>query len=57
MKRILFLIGVLSLLTTVGCIVSEERRHGPHRGEGRYEGRSEIRVAPVVIVPEVHIHP
>ncbi|MCU0783741.1 MAG: hypothetical protein MUF81_06775 [Verrucomicrobia bacterium] len=60
MKKILFLTGVLSLLGTSGCLVSEGGRHG----HGRHGGHSEVMVvgpppvvvhAPVVVVrpPEI----
>jgi hypothetical protein len=56
MKKILLLAGVLTLFTTAGCVVSEERRHGRERRPERHEEHTEIRVvAPVVIVPEVHV--
>jgi hypothetical protein len=56
-KRILLLTGVITLLTTTGCLVSEGGRHGRSRGPERFESHSEIRVtAPVVVVPVVRVH-
>ena len=52
MKFIILLIGVATLLTTAGCIVSD----GGRRGHARYERHSEVIVGPPVIVvrpPEV----
>jgi hypothetical protein len=51
MNKILPLIGVITLLTTAGCIVPEGERHD----RGGYERHEEI-VAPAVVVvrpPEV----
>jgi hypothetical protein len=56
MKQILLLTGVITLLTTTGCLVSE----GGHHGHGRYEGHSAVIVGPppvVVHVPEVIVRP
>jgi hypothetical protein len=49
MKTILLLTGVITLLTTTGCLVSEGGRHG----HGRYERHSEAIIMgppPVVVV-------
>ena len=56
MKKILFLTGVITLLTTTGCIFPGGERHE----RARYERHEEIRVdAPVVAVrvPEVEVRP
>lgn len=56
MNKILLLLGVITLLTTAGCVVAEDRRPDPYRGEVRYESRPEVIVPdPVVVVrpPEV----
>ena len=52
MKRILFLAGVVTLLTTAGCLVSEGGRHG----QAGYRSHSEVIVGPPVVVvrpPEI----
>jgi len=36
MKRLLFLTGVVTLLTTTGCLVSEGGRRGHSRGHVRH---------------------
>ena len=62
MEKILFLSGVITLLTTTGCIVpvGEGPRYGGYHGHPRYEGRyerhSEVIVGPPVIIvrpPEI----
>jgi hypothetical protein len=56
MKRILFLTGIISLLTTTGCIFPEGEGHG----HARYESHPEVMVGPppvVVRVPEVVVRP
>jgi hypothetical protein len=59
MKRILLLTGVITLITTSGCLVSDGRRHGGYRGEDRhehFEHHDEVIVThPVVVVrpPEI----
>jgi hypothetical protein len=56
MNKILLLLGVISLLTTAGCLVADDRRHEPDRGRVRYERQPEVRVQePVVVVrpPEI----
>jgi|GEM_PF-1050854 len=72
MKKILLLTGVLTLLTTTGCLVSEggyyehehEHWHGHAYGHAGYETHSEV-IAPVVVArppvivvrpPEIIIH-
>ena len=57
MKKILFLTGIISLLTTAGCIFPEGERHDEH---ARYEYHDEVIVGPpavVVRVPEVVVRP
>jgi hypothetical protein len=60
MKKFLFLTGVITLLATNGCLVSE----GGHHGHARYESHPEVIVvgpppvvlrAPVIVVrpPEI----
>ncbi len=52
MKKILFLTGIVTLLTTSGCLVSD----GGRRDYGRHERGPEVRVAaPVVVVPAVRV--
>jgi hypothetical protein len=52
MKIILLSACVITLLTTTGCIVAEEERHG----HGSYRGPAEVIVAaPVVVVPVVRV--
>jgi hypothetical protein len=56
MKKILFLSGVITLLTTAGCLVAEDGGHGYYRGNARFERRPDVIVAaPVVVVrpPEI----
>lgn len=60
MKTLLFLTGVITLITTSGCLVSEGGRHGHYRGRGHYEayheGHSEVIVSPPTVVvrpPEI----
>ena len=61
MKKILLLSGVITLLTTTGCLVSEDHRHGHYRGHERYESHSEAVVVgpPVVVVrpPVIVVRP
>ncbi|HEV8574085.1 MAG TPA: hypothetical protein VGR43_05185 [Dehalococcoidia bacterium] len=54
---ILLLTGVITLLTTTGCLVSEGGRHG-HNDGYRYHHRSAVIVGPPVVVvrpPEIII--
>jgi hypothetical protein len=56
MKKILFLGGIITLLTTIGCIVPE----GGRGGHARYEHHDDVVVGPpavVVRVPEVVVRP
>ncbi len=56
MKKFLLLSGLVSLLTTTGCLVEEGGRHG----HARYERHDEVIVGPpavVVRVPEVVVRP
>lgn len=59
MKKIFLLGGVLTLLTTTGCLVADGGgRHdrGYYRGHDRYEGRAEVVIGPPVVVvrpPEI----
>jgi hypothetical protein len=51
MKKILLYTGILSLLTTTGCLVAEDGR-----GHARYEHRDAVVVGPPVVIlrpPEV----
>ena len=60
MKKILLFTCVISLLTTTGCIFPQGGRERHARGPERYEGRSEERVGPPVVVvhaPEVIVRP
>ena len=53
MKQLLLYTGILSLLTTTGCLVSEDRR-----GHARYEHHDAVVVrGPVVVEPEVVVRP
>jgi hypothetical protein len=55
MKKILLLSGVITLLTTTGCLVSDGGR-----GHARYERHDDVVVGPpavVVAVPEVVVRP
>ncbi len=59
MKKILFLGGVLILLTTVGCIVPEGGRYEGERHDERHDEHSEVIVGPPIIVahsPEIIVH-
>jgi hypothetical protein len=53
MKKILFLTGVISLLSTTGCLVVPERE--PHGHYHHYEGHGEVIVPvpppPVIVRP------
>jgi hypothetical protein len=56
MKKILLFIGVISLLTTTGCLVSD----GGRGGHARYEHHDEAIVGPPAVVvhaPEVVVRP
>jgi hypothetical protein len=61
MKRILLLTGVILLITTSGCLVSDGRYHGGYYGDRHehYEHREEVVVEhPAVVVrPEVVVRP
>jgi hypothetical protein len=59
MKKIVCLTGILTLLSTTGCLVSEGGWH-EHHGHERYEHRSEVIVGPppiVVRAPVVVVRP
>ena len=56
MNKILLLCGVITLLTTAGCLVAEDGPRDHYRGHARFESRQEVIVPdPVVIVrpPEI----
>jgi hypothetical protein len=56
MKKILFLTGIISLLTTTGCIFPE----GGGREHARYESHPEVMVGPPPVevrAPEVVVRP
>jgi hypothetical protein len=56
MKKILLLTGLVTLLTTTGCLVSDGGWHGRERGHARYEHHDDVIVGPPVLVvrpPEV----
>jgi hypothetical protein len=56
MKKILFLTGIISLLTTTGCIFPE----GGGREHARYEHHDAVIVGPppvIVRAPEVVVRP
>ena len=56
MKKFLFLAGVLTLLSTTGCIVAD----GGRGGHGRYERHDAVIIGPpavVVRVPAVVVRP
>jgi nitrate reductase alpha subunit len=56
MKKILLFAGVITCLTTTGCLVSEGGRHAHFRGHERYQSRPELIVEqPVLVVrpPEI----
>jgi hypothetical protein len=56
MNKILFFCGVLTLLTTAGCLVRDDRRPDPYWGHARYERPPEVIVPdPGVVVrpPEI----
>ena len=56
MNKILLLCGVITLLTTAGCLVAEDGPRDHYRGHARFERRQEVIVPdPVVIVrpPEI----
>ncbi len=56
MKKILYLTGIISLLSTTGCIVPE----GGRGGQARYEHHDEAVVGPPVVevrAPEVVVRP
>jgi hypothetical protein len=52
MNKILLLLGIVTLLTTTGCLVAEDG--GGHRYE-RHDGPGEVVVAPPVVVPVVRV--
>jgi len=57
MKKILYLTGIVTLLTTSGCIVPEGGRHEHAR---RYEHHDAVIVRPPAVVvhtPEVVVRP
>jgi hypothetical protein len=49
MKRILFSISIITLLTTTGCLISEGGRHDHFRAHGGIESHSEVIVRPPVV--------
>ena len=59
MKKILLLVSAITLITTSGCLVSDDRRHEHFRGEEtheHYERHEDVVVAPPAIVvrpPEI----
>ena len=56
MKKILYLTGIISLLSTTGCIFPE----GGRGGHARYEHHDEAIVGPPTVVvraPEVVVRP
>ena len=56
MKKILLLSGVITLLTTTGCLVSEGGGRGHYHGHARYESHADVIVVgppPVVVRPPV----
>lgn len=60
MKSILFLTGIITLLMTTGCLVSEGGRHGHYRGHERYESHSAVIVGPPVVevrAPVLEVRP
>jgi hypothetical protein len=52
MKKVLLFTGLVSLLTTTGCLVSEGEWHGENRGHGRFDRHDEAIVGP----PAVEVH-
>jgi hypothetical protein len=52
MKRILLLTGVITLITTSGCLVSDDRRYHGERHE-HFEHHEEV----VVTHPDVVVRP
>ena len=57
MKKILFLTGIITLLTTTGCIFPGGERHDEH---ARYENHDEVIVGPPAVevrAPEVVVRP
>jgi hypothetical protein len=60
MKKTLLFTCVITLFTTTGCIFPEGGGRGHARGPEHYEGRSEVRAGPPVVVvraPEVVVRP
>jgi hypothetical protein len=56
MKKILYLIGIATLLSTTGCIVAD----GGHGGHARYERHDAVIVGPPAVVvraPVVVVRP
>jgi hypothetical protein len=56
MKKILLFAGLMSLLSTTGCIVADGGRHE----HARYERHDDVIVAPPVVVvhpPELIVRP
>ena len=49
MKKVIGLSGLISLLATTECVVSEGRGHGYYRGHERYERHDEIYLGPPVV--------
>jgi len=58
MKKIFLVAALLTVLTTVGCIVPERGRY-EREGHERHEARPEVIVGPPIIVarpPEIIVH-
>jgi hypothetical protein len=58
MKKILFSAGIVTLLSTTGCLVSDGGRGG--HGHARYERHDAVIVGPPVVVvrpPELVVRP
>ncbi len=56
MKKILLISGIVSLLATTGCLVSEGGRHG----HARYEHRDEVIIGPPAVevrAPVLEVRP
>jgi hypothetical protein len=60
MKTILLISGVVALLPTTGCLISDGGGRGHYRGRGGYEHHDAVIVGPPVVevrVPLVEVRP
>jgi hypothetical protein len=60
MKNIFLFAGLVTLLTTTGCLVSEGEWHGENRGHARFERHDAVIVGPPAVVvraPVLEVRP